>query len=277
MKKKLTKYLALLCLVVCVFSLTACSEEKSDKVTYDDETAEIYVVKMKEYGYEVTDVETDITTEVNSVVQSIVLNLILQDRDGLLELYSEDENNLAIAESYLEATEGLGEYKDESVYNLTFEMSEENMTTTGSFEFEKRDLNFTYNVDLVENTSEFIFEKELTIGEILQKAGLNTLLGMGSVFLVLILISCVIGSLGIVSKTGNKSETKAAAPAPAVPATTSAPAAPVQTAPAAGIPDEVEMAIVIATAIAAAEEETGTDGYRVRSIKRAKNSKWRRA
>lgn len=275
MKKRLRQYLALLCIVICVFSLTACSEEKSAKVTYTDETAEKYVALMEENGYEVEDIEADIQSEVDGVVNIIIQNLILQDRDELLELYSDDENSIAIAESYLEATKDLGEYKDDSVYDLKLEISDDTMTTTGSFVFEKRDLNFTCTVDLAAGTTTFAFERELTLGEILQKAGMNTLLGMGSVFLVLILISFIISCFKLFSKTEGEAKTKEVV-TPVMPV--AAPAAPAEPAPEAlGMPDEVEMAIVIATAIAAAEEETGSDGYRVRSIKRAKNSKWRRA
>lgn len=278
MKKRLRTYLSLLCMLACVFSLTACGDEKSDKVTYSDESAEIFVSLMKQNGYAVEDVAADIQTEAESVADSIIMNMIEQDRDELSELYKDDETYDAIAQSYLEATEELGDYVEDSLYNLTFDISDENvLTVAGAFEFEERDLNFNYSADLMAGTYDITFERELSIGEILEKAGLNTLLGMGTVFLVLILISFIISLFKLFSGVGtSSSEKKPAAPAatatPAPTATSTVPAT--STAP---LPAEIELAIVMATAIAAAEEETGSDGYKVRSIKRVKNSKWRRA
>lgn len=275
MKKKLTKYLALLCVAACVFSLTACSEKKSSEVSYTEETAEEITAQLETSGSEY-DFDAWLKSYAEGFVTSLETDFIAADKESLLETFADDEVYLAAAKSYLEATEELGEYSNKDAYDMELEMSDNIMSFTGTLAFEKRDLYFTYTGDFTTGEASLVFERELTIGEILQKAGMNTLLGMGSVFLVLILISFVIKCLGLFAVGPKDSEVKEETPV-AAPAQTAAPAAPVAAAPTAGIPDEVEMAIVIATAIAAAEEETGSDGYRVRSIKRAKNSKWRRA
>ena len=107
------------------------------------------------------------------------------------------------------------------------------------------------------------------MSEILEKAGLNTLLGMGTVFVMLIFMSFIISLIKYVPALLNgtskkkKAEAPKAAPAPAV-------AAAVEEAEEM---DDTELVAVIAAAIAAAEGTT-TDGFVVRSIKRRKSNKW---
>lgn len=108
-----------------------------------------------------------------------------------------------------------------------------------------------------------------TTGEILTKAGLNTVLGMGTVFVVLIFISFIISLFEKIPALEEKFRKKEAAPAAApAPAPVAAPE-PVVEAQA----DDSELIAVIAAAIAAAEGTT-TDGFIVRSIKRRKSNKW---
>ena len=111
-----------------------------------------------------------------------------------------------------------------------------------------------------------------SMGEKLGDAALNTLMGMGTVFILLILISCIIALLKyvprIVEKFGKK-ETEE--PAPAAPAVIEETA--VEEAEEA---DDLELVAVITAAIAASEG-TSADGLVVRSIRRKSNSKWKKA
>lgn len=109
-----------------------------------------------------------------------------------------------------------------------------------------------------------------SMGALMGRAALNTLIGMGTVFIVLILISLIIASFGFIPKLQAKFAKKQETPAAA--------AAPVQAAVEEEdeLADDTELVAVIAAAIAA-YEGTGTDGFRVRSIKRANTKKWQRA
>ena len=114
-----------------------------------------------------------------------------------------------------------------------------------------------------------------TIGQILEKAGMNTLIGMGTVFLVLIFIAFIISLFRFIPAIeakfkGNAKEAKVEAPAKPAPA----PAAPVAEAPAKSEMDQSQLIAVI-TAAFAASEGTSTDGFIVRSIKRRKNNNWK--
>ena len=108
-------------------------------------------------------------------------------------------------------------------------------------------------------------------GEIMVKAGMNTLIGMGTVFAVLILISLIISCFTLISKFEQKQKTETPAAAPA--------ADPVveQIAAKEELSDDTELVAVIAAAIAAYEGAASTDGFVVRSIRKSNKSKWQNA
>ncbi|MCR4597856.1 MAG: OadG family protein [Acetatifactor sp.] len=102
-----------------------------------------------------------------------------------------------------------------------------------------------------------------TFGELMEKAALNTVIGMGTVFAVLILISLIIACFGFIPKIQAAFAKKEEAPAaPAAPVVTAAPEVIEEEA------DDTELVAVIAAAIAAYEGSTNTDGFVVRSIRR---------
>ena len=100
----------------------------------------------------------------------------------------------------------------------------------------------------------------------MSRAGLNTALGIGIVFLMLIIISCIISLL----KLANRPQ-KAA---PAAPAPAPAPVAVDET-------DDLELIAVISAAICAYEQAQGnavsSDSLVVRSIRKVNKSKWQNA
>ena len=96
----------------------------------------------------------------------------------------------------------------------------------------------------------------------LADAGINTLLGMGTAFAVLILISLIISLFPMIGKIGKKQ------PAPA-PAKTAAP----EVVEEEDLSDDEELVAVIAAAIAAYEGSTSAsgDGFVVRSIRKRRS------
>lgn len=136
--------------------------------------------------------------------------------------------------------------------------------------FSKRMLKITLNIDQSQMISSANFNPQYTFAEKMQKAGLNTLLGMGTVFIVLIFISFIISGLKYVNVfSGKKDDQKTVIAAPPVPAA----AAPV--AETEDLTDDLELVAVITAAIAAASD-TPADGLVVRSIRRASAGKWKR-
>lgn len=132
---------------------------------------------------------------------------------------------------------------------------------------------------------------ELTLGQIFQRALLNTLLGMGTVFAVLIFISLLISLFAYIPKLqqrfGKKQETDGQSAEPGRPRGVQANVSATRfggfkfraktTEPAKAEEkdyiDDRELVAVITAAIAA-YQGTSTDGLIVRSIKRAKKQNW---
>ena len=159
-----------------------------------------------------------------------------------------------------------GEYVSHGDY--TFKVKDDELDVSVPAKFKDRDA-----------TIEFVFDKELyldsmtvsaefTTAEILEKAGLNTLLGMGTVFAVLIFISFLISLFKYIPSIQNafskkKKEEKKEEAVAETPTTTEE----------TDETDDLELVAVISAAIAATEETT-TDGFVVRSIKRRPSNKW---
>ena len=148
--------------------------------------------------------------------------------------------------------------------------------------FEKRQCTFTMGMDKrMSEFTELTFSPEYSMGEIIASAASNLVVGMGTVFFVLIFIAWVISLFKYVNKfadsLGKKEEKKAAPAKAAAPAAAPAPAKAAAPAPAAASSDD-EIQAVIAAAIAMYESEMGSgiekqpavaNGITIRSIRRA--------
>ena len=124
-------------------------------------------------------------------------------------------------------------------------------------------------------TGEAAASGDLTPGEMVTKAAMNTLLGMGTVFAVLILISIIISAFTLIPKIQeafrkpSASELKEQAVDNTISQIAEKEEALLQS-------DDTEIVAVIAAAIAAASADQGVspDGLIVRSIRRADKSRW---
>lgn len=133
----------------------------------------------------------------------------------------------------------------------------------------KGSVELIFSNDIYFNMSACTFNLEESFGELMARAALNTLIGMGTVFAVLILISVIIACFGFIPKI-QAMFAKKADKTEATPAVEAAPVVEEEE-----LADDTELVAVIAAAIAA-YEGTSTDGFRVRSIKRANTKKWQR-
>lgn len=127
-----------------------------------------------------------------------------------------------------------------------------------------------FSNDIYFKMSACTFNLNESFGDLMARAGLNTVIGMGTVFIVLILISLIISAFGFIPKLQATFKKKNAETASAPVSTPDA------TSQEEELADDTELVAVIAAAIAA-YEGTSTDGFQVRSIKRANTKKWQRA
>jgi Na+-transporting methylmalonyl-CoA/oxaloacetate decarboxylase gamma subunit len=110
------------------------------------------------------------------------------------------------------------------------------------------------------------------------RAAMNTLIGMGTVFVVLILISLIISLFGYIPKLQAyfvKKDNVVVTPSPAPVA-----APVVAEEEEEELVDDTELVAVITAAIAAYEDSVGTasvEGFQVRSIKRASTNNWKKS
>ncbi len=109
-----------------------------------------------------------------------------------------------------------------------------------------------------------------TFGELMARAGLNTLIGMGTVFAVLILICLLISCFGVIPKlqaaAAKRREAKQAEEQAA--GIDNAVAQIAAREEESGETDDLELIAVISAAIAASEGAASADGFVVRSIRR---------
>lgn len=257
MKKKIS---LLGLILILVFSFSGCGKS-DDAIGYDQAELEQYADFMVQNFSMMGEADFQNFSDMSD----LELNLTLLQTGVPVA----GEDFLKMIESWNAGQEECGTFvalKD----GYTMEVTNEGAVLTAEAEFKDKD-----------GTVEFAFDREgniesLTIGahystaEILKKAGLNTILGMGTVFVVLIFISFIISLFKFIPelekkfKKGAKAETADEKPkaiaTPVVEETTDVSA-------------DTELAAVIAAAIAAAEG-TSTDGFIVRSIKRRKSNKW---
>lgn len=256
MKQIKKKVLLVLCILACLFSLSACSKEAEEASGLDP----LMESNLKQQTVMLLE-------ELTSLPSDQIAMVIDQNRAAGMEA-------VAVGlESYADLTEDLGAYQssDEGRIKATSEGYE----VTVNAAFEKRNCEFVLDVtqDLYSITS-ISFEPEYTMGENMSKAFMNMVMGMGTVFVVLIFISWLISCFKYINEFEKKSKKKTESPAPA-PAPVPVQAAPVQEE---NLTDDLELVAVITAAIAAAQgAQTSANGLVVRSIRRVPGSKWKKA
>lgn len=187
----------------------------------------------------------------------------LSDEEIEAYLNSGDEFTEGAMTAWNDAKAEVGEFVEAGEAEVEF--SNRQYTATVPVDFEKLDAEFVYvfeDADGMVTPVSVAVNVQYPLSTTMKNAGLNTLMGLGTVFVILILLIFVISLFKFIpGSAGTKKEKKEEAPTPAP-----VPAAPVQEA----VPNaDEELVAVIAAAIAAAEGTT-TDGFVVRSIRKIK-------
>lgn len=243
MKKR---FLLLICLVLCMVTLAACGGETDKPFAYDE-------------------------SELTEVFETLLGQLVKMTSDSDIEL-GKDNGKSEFAVNTITAwgnvKDELGEYvgiKETTVTNGT-----DSVTVKAVANFEERDcdisLVFEKSYGVISPTS-MEFSARYSLGETMLKALQNTIMGMGIVFLVLILISCIIALFKFIPKLLNRPK-KTGAVREAVSEQEPVVEESIDES------DDLELAAVIAAAIAAYEGAATADGFVVRSVKRRANNNW---
>lgn len=261
--KKIRKVLLFACVLTCIFSLTACGDKKkeSEPLLYNESELVTALIQNTETVAEWNDVYID------SVMDSY------DDEDELQAALKTGLSQFKAARA--DAGEYVGFYLDEQE-NAKYTISEKGRTIVvkAKAKFEKRDVNITYEFGVVENQlsiTSITYEAYYSLGEKMKNAALNTVTGMGVVVLVLAFLSIIISLFKYVNKAQKSFENKKAGKekTPIDSAVELIERKEEQTEV-----DDFEVIAAITAAIAAMEQ-TSTDGFVVRSIRRVPNRKWK--
>lgn len=184
-----------------------------------------------------------------------------------------DEAMVAIVDSWQAAKAEIGAFVE--VTEQTVEAQGDEIIINSTIKCEKG----TANASIIliasgaeVNLKSMSFDVNYSMGQKLKQAGLNTLMGVGVVFVMLVFLSLCILSFKFIP-TGKKQEVQSAAPVmQSAPAETK----PVVADDTEDLMNDNELVAVIAAAIAASENTT-IEGFRVRSIKKANRKAWKNA
>lgn len=256
MKQNIKRIWLALCMAVCLFALAGCSQAAETEEEIDPSIKMTLQQGTKQY----LDLFSSMTEE--ELQQALITSA--KNKDTVMQ---------SALKSWESVMDDLGALVSDETADV--EIVDDGYAARIQAQFEKRNAEFSLIVDEdLSVISSITISPEYTTGEKLAKAGMNTLMGMGVVFLVLIFISWIISMFKYISKFEEGMKKKAAAPAPApAPAPVQAPApAPVQEEE---VSDDTELISVIAAAIAASEGKETAEGLVVRSIKRVPNRNWK--
>ena len=248
MNRKLKSLLAMICVLALTLTMSVCAFA-ADEVT-DDEVANY-----------------------KSAAETLISQIAgFSDEEIETYLAQNDAFTTATMESWKGVKDELGAYS--SIVSKDVEKDGDVVTISTVAQFEKAKADVVLMLDLGQQMyTSMTYSVQYSLADNMQRAGMNTLMGIGIVFLMLVFLSFVIGLFKYIEKFQNVGKKKAAEEAPKA---EEAPAPAIAQSEAADedFADDLELVAVISAAIAAYENTSG-DSFVVRSIK--KSNKWHRA
>jgi len=254
------KWLVALCMCLCLVSLTACGKEEVEP-TYMSEAdalslAQSYFSSVKQ----IVDYQTTDSQIIEKVYESTAQ-----------ESKTEAQMIKSASESYEKSLADFGEFVGfGDLLSNTLELNAIEAPTDGTVELQILGSNHNAIFEVVYERGEvksLTTNVDYSTSEKMGKAGLNTLLGMGTVFTILILISFIIALFGFIPKIQGAFAKKDKKPENEV--TKAVDQTIAQIVEKEELSDDTELVAVIAAAIAS-YESTSTDGFVVRSIRRVR-------
>ena len=282
------KFLTMLCMLTCVLGLTACGEyeptemeqQKGNEAVsmatnfilpymtsfFDDE-----LVETVQENYNVHEVESQVEDYF-----SLYISMVSQNYNINFGYDSIDVEGNAILTgmvSFNNTYDELGDIKTSEGFQGTYKVSGDEIIVSVPVTGTKTDSNGNVRAA----TAELIFTNDIfltlkscalnldqSMGELMTKAAMDTLMGMMTVFAVLILISIIIWAMGGIPKLQAKLAKKPESKKEESIDNTIAQIVEKEE----STEDDTELVAVIAAAIAAYEGSQSTDGFVVRSIRK---------
>ena len=242
------KIYLILCMMLTLFTITGCGKSEDATNTKLNEKA--------------------LLTEATSFAESLATeeNLVQLEQESVYANFAATygEDIATSYKSFYDTTKELGDYKSISVMETSIEKDSANVELRLSYEKEEVILRCFFNQN--SNLSSFSSEVYSTMGEKMLKALLNTVMGMGTVFVVLIFISFIIWLLKYVPKLLRLEKAKEQPPVKET----------VNIVEEEVVDDSELVAVITAAIMASLGDQAPADGLVVRSVRRV-NKKWKDA
>ncbi len=240
------KWLLVLGMITCIFGVSACGSGQNENVRTDITEAEAL-----EAG--------------EQMVQQLMMSCSAGYEEYRAQMEKEDPVFAAAAGSWESAQADMGSYI--GILEKTAKLNEDGVVIHVKVDGSDHDADVEILTDDALEVTSITTNVIYSQGELMEKAALNTLLGMGTVFVILILISLIISCFNFIPKIQaaftkpQPQEEKKAEPVDNTIA---------QIVEKEELSDDLELVAVIAAAVAASEGAVSTDGFVVRSIRKRK-------
>lgn len=242
------KWLLVLGMITCILGASACGDEQKDASAWSEMSEEEAIY----YG--------------EGIFQSVRELCSGAYEEQKAQYAKADPVSAAAFSSWESAQADMGDYVD--IVEKSAEINDDGIIVNLKVDGTSHDANIEIIFDDEYMMTSMSTNVIYSFKELMAKAFMNTLLGMGTVFIVLILISLIISCFTFIPKIqeafAKKPKQEAAKPVPAAPVSVPA-AAEEET-------DDLELVAVIVAAVAAAEAAgegaASTDGFVVRSIRK---------
>ena len=237
------KLLLVLGMITCMFGMTACGAAVEEVDTYG-------ITETDAFAYADGLIET-----MDQIVAA-----------GQVEEYKSDNVIYTALTNYEKALPDMGDYQSVTDHEIVYDDGIlMNVTVQGSLRPANVEIMLDEELALISISTNVTY----TFGETMTKAALNTLMGMGTVFAVLILIIILISSFALIPKIqemfSGKKEVKKDTTDKVVEQIIKNEEVAYE-----DVTDDAELVAVIAAAIAAYEGSGSASGYVVRSLKKRK-------
>lgn len=271
---RMKKLLTTLLMLTCVFGLTACGQEVKSVFDGADVQQSLKNQALVAYDYVST---TDADMEDAAIFTEEQLEELANEMrvSGGIDLESEVVNYGPITtgsavvtgiNSYRNSIKELGLVSDVNSADVLVEQKDKEFIVSIPLKGSIHNGSFEVIYDRNLHATSFTTNVEYTMAESMKKAGTNTLIGMGTVFAMLIVIMFIIYGFAVIPKIQASAEAKKQAKTATEASVDNAIQGIVEREE--DVTDDLELVAVIAAAIAASEGATSTDGFVVRSIKR---------
>ena len=259
------KFLSLLCMITCVFGLTACG---SSEAYTEYELSKMEAAKNYAIQYVIPSMENFKDAESVAVLKEYTAEeveyLVAQNMGFGVDGYA----FMTAIESFNSAYETVGNLKNIGEATAEIDGKQIIVRVVVECEQETAEAELVFTNDMFMNLESAALNPKATMADLMAKAGMNTLIGMGTVFAVLLLISFIISCFNIISKIQAKSSQKEKKEEVKETAIENVVAQIATQEESVELVDDYELVAVIAAAIAASQGATSTDGFVVRSIRR---------